>query len=222
MADRTGFAAPSTPSQRNTRARWKDGRLVLGVLLVAVTALTGAKIFASADDTTSVWAAKRAIPAGARITAADLTSARVRFTSDDSAQQYVASASELEGLVALRQISVGEFVPKEAAGTQLDSERTELPLSVQAGRLPADLLVGDQVDIWVVPKAGDTAGSGQQTARRLWDKVRVVQVDSVKTVTSATARRQVLVGLEPADAGRLPAGLAAIGLGEPVLVRRGR
>jgi hypothetical protein len=219
VADRSGFAAPSTPSQRTTRARWKDGRLVLGVLLVAVTALAGAKLLSAADDTTSVWAAKRVIPAGARISADDLTSARVRFTSDDSARQYVASVADLSGMIAVRQIGAGEFVPKEATATEVDSERTELPLSVQAGRLPADLAIGDQVDIWVVPKAND---AGEQTAaRRLWDKVRVVQIDSIKSVTSGTTRRQVLVGLETSQLGKLPSGLAAISLGEPVLVRRG-
>ena len=57
-AVRSGFGAPSVPAQRNRRARWKDGRLVLGVLLVAITALAGAKLLSSADDTTTIWAAK--------------------------------------------------------------------------------------------------------------------------------------------------------------------
>jgi hypothetical protein len=215
----TGFAAPSTPTQRNRRARWKDGRLVLGVLLVAVSALAGAKLLSAADDTTAVWAAGRDIPAGTRLNSDDLTSVRVRFTSSDAAGQYVAADADLKGLVAVRPISAGEFVPRQAAISQADSERTEVPLSIQTGRLPSDTTAGDQVDIWVVPKAGN---GQEQPARRLWGKVRVVQIDSAKGVAGGSARRQVLVGLTPADVSKLPSALAAIGAGEPVLVRRGR
>lgn len=216
---RPGFAAPSTPTQRNRRARWKDGRLVLGVLLVAITALAGARLMASADDTTAVWAAERDIPAGTKLSGDDLTSVRVRFTSSDVAGQYVAADANLQGMVATRAISAGEFVPREAAVSQVDNERTELPLSVQAGRLPADTAVGDQVDVWVVPKMNTGT---EQPARRLWDKVRIQQVDAVKGVAGGSARRQVLVALDRSDLAKLPGALAAIGSGEPVLVRRGR
>jgi hypothetical protein len=216
---RSGFTAPSTPTQRNRPARWKDGRLVLGVLLVAVTALAGAKVVSSADDTTAVWAAERDIPSGTRLTSDDLTSVRVRFTSNDAARQYVAAGAELSGLVTVRPISAGEFVPRQAAVSQGDSERTEVPLSIQTGRLPADTAAGDQVDIWVVPRAGN---GPEQPARRLWGKVRVVQVDSVKGVAGGSARRQVLIGLTPADVSKLPGALAAIGAGEPVLIRWSR
>ena len=215
----SGFAAPSTPTQRNRRARWKDGRLVLGVLLVAITALAGAKLLSSADDTSAIWAADKDIPAGTKLTGDDLTSVRVRFTSKEAAGHYVAADADLRGLVAVRAIGAGEFVPRQAALNQADNDRTELPLSIQTGRLPADTAAGDQVDVWVVPKASN---GPDQPARRLWDKVRVVQIDSVKGVAGGSARRQVLVGLDPADLVKLPSALAAMGSGEPVLIRRGR
>jgi hypothetical protein len=215
-AVRSGFAAPSTPTVRNRRARWKDGRLVLGVLLVAVTALAGAKLLSAADDTTTVYAADRDLPTGTRLTSDDLTTVRVRFTNGDEAGRYVDANADLTGLVIVRAIGVGEFVPREAAVSQTDNERTELPLSVASGRLPADLAIGDQVDVWVVPKDTD------QQAKRMWDTIRVVQVDTVKGMAGGTARRQVLVGLDPSDLPKLPAALAAMGSGEPVLVRRGR
>ncbi|WP_238334847.1 SAF domain-containing protein [Kribbella amoyensis] len=213
---RSGFAAQSVPAQRSRRARWKDGRLLLGVLLVAVTALAGAKVLSSADDTTSIWAAERDLPAGTRLTADDLTTVRVRFTGTDEANQYVAADADLKGLIVVRAVKAGEFVPRQAAVNQADNDRTELPLSVASGRLPADTAAGDQVDIWVVPK------DPEQPARKLYDTVRVVQIDAVKGVAGGSSRRQVLIGLEPADLPKLPAALAATGTGEPVLVRRGR
>ena len=218
MADspvpRSGFAAPSTPTLRNRRARWRDGRLLLGVLLVAITALAGAKLLSAADDTTAVWAAGRDLPAGTTLTGADLTTVRVRFTSGDAAGQYVAADADLKGLITTRRISKGEFVPREAATSQEETERTELPLSIATGRLPADTAVGDQVDVWVVPK--------EQQAKLLWAEVRVVQIDAVKGVSGGSARRQVLVGLDTKDVSKLPAALTLMSEGEPVLVRRGR
>jgi hypothetical protein len=213
---RSGFAAPSTPTLRNRRARWKDGRLLLGVLLVAITALGGAKLLSAADDTTAIWAAERDLPAGTKLTSQDLTTVRVRFTSDAAAGQYVAADADLKGLVVTRAVSKGEFVPREAAVTQADSQRTELPLSIATGRLPADTAAGDHVDIWVVPKAAD------QPAKQLWAEVRVIQVDTAKGVAGGSSRRQVLVGLEPTELTRLPAALAMMSTGEPVLIRRGR
>ncbi|GAB2653629.1 SAF domain-containing protein [Kribbella swartbergensis] len=211
----TGFGAPSVPAQRNRRARWKDGRLVLGVLLVAVTALTGAKLLSAADDTTTIWAAKHDIPAGRKLTNDDLTTARVRFTTTEDAERYVAAAADLNGLVLTRAVDAGEFVPRDAAVTEADNERTELPLSIASGRLPSDIAAGDEVDIWVVPKDAD------QPAKLLWAEVRVLQVDAVKGVAGGSARRQVLVGLARKDVQRLPATLSLMSAGEPVLVRRG-
>jgi hypothetical protein len=68
----------------------------------------------------------------------------------------------------------------------------------------------------VVPKAAD------QPAKQLWAEVRVIQVDTAKGVAGGSSRRQVLVGLEPRELTRLPAALAMMSTGEPVLIRRGR
>lgn len=210
-----GFGAPSIPAQRNRRARWKDGRLVLGVLLVAITALAGAKLLSSADDTTTIWAAKHDIPAGRTLTSDDLTTARVRFTNGEDAGRYVAADAELNGLVLTRAVDAGEFVPRDAAVSEAVNDRTEVPLSIATGRLPSDTAAGDEVDIWVVPKDAD------QTARLLWTNVRVLQIDAVKGVAGGSARRQVLIGLEQKDLQRLPAALSAMSTGEAVLVRQG-
>jgi hypothetical protein len=211
----TGFGAPSVPAQRNRRARLKDGRLVLGVLLVAITALAGAKLLSSADDTTTIWAAKHDLPAGTKLTGDDLTTARVRFTNSEDAERYVAADADLNGLVVNRAVDAGEFVPRDAAVSESDGDRTEMPLSVASGRLPSDTAAGDDVDVWVVPKDAD------QPAVLLWANVRVLQIDAVKGVAGGSARRQVLIGLARTDLQRLPAKLSAMSAGEPVLVRRG-
>jgi hypothetical protein len=211
---RSGFGAPAAPAQRNRKARWKDGRLVLGVLLVAVTALAGAKLLSSADDTTTIWAAKHELHVGSPLTDDDLTTVRVRFTNSNDSSKYLSADADLKGLVVGRTVGPGEFVPKDAAVTKSDQDRTEMPLSVATGHLPPDTAVGDVVDVWVVPKEDG------QAASMLWSGVRVLQIDSVKGVAGGSARRQVTVDLAQNDLGRIPAALAAINAGEPTLVRK--
>ncbi|HWD82127.1 MAG TPA: SAF domain-containing protein [Kribbella sp.] len=211
---RSGFGAPAAPAQRNRKARWRDGRLVLGVLLVAVTALAGAKLLSSADDTTTIWAAKHELRVGSPLTDDDLTTVRVRFTSGNDAGKYLSADADLKGLIVGRTVGQGEFVPKDAAVTESDKDRTELPLSVATGHLPSDIAVGDVVDVWVVPKEDG------QAAARWWTGVRVLQVDSVKGVAGGSARRQVTVDLSQSDLNRMGAALAAINAGEPTLVRK--
>jgi hypothetical protein len=211
---RSGFGAPAAPAQRNRKARWRDGRLVLGVLLVAVTALAGAKLLSAADDTTTIWAAKHELRIGSPLTDDDLTTVRVRFTSSNDSSKYLSADADLKGLIVGRTVGPGEFVPKDAAVTKSDQDRTELPLSVATGHLPPDTAVGDVVDVWVVPKEDG------QAASRLWSGVRIQQIDSVKGVAGGSARRQVTVDLAPDDLGRIPAALAAINAGEPTLVRK--
>jgi hypothetical protein len=213
-AVRSGFAAPAAPAQRNRKARWKDGRLVLGVLLVAITALAGAKLLSSADDTTTIWAAKHELKLGTPLTSDDLTTVRVRFTSSDDSQRYLSADADLKGLVVGRTVGPGEFVPKDAAVPAADRDRTEMPLSVATGHLPSDTAVGDLVDVWVVPKAEG------QPARPVWSSVRVLQIDSLKGVAGGSARRQVTIGLAESDVSRIPVALTAINSGEPTLVRK--
>ncbi|WP_427884892.1 SAF domain-containing protein [Kribbella sp. GL6] len=211
---RSGFGAAAAPAQRNRKARWKDGRLVLGVLLVAVTALAGAKLLSSADDTTTVWAAKHELRVGSPLTNDDLTTVRVRFTSSNDSGRYLSADADLKGLVVGRAVGQGEFVPKDAAVPKSDKDRTEMPLSVATGHLPPDIAVGDVVDVWVVPKEEG------HPASQLWTGVRVLQVDSVKGVAGGSARRQVTIDLSSADQSRMGSSLAAINAGEPTLVRK--
>jgi hypothetical protein len=214
----SGFAVPSPPAQRGRRARWKDGRLLVGVLLVAGSALAGAKVLSTADNTTPIWVAKRVITAGTKLTSEDLVSARVRFSSGDAARTYISTDAALDGRFAVRQIGAGEFVPRDAVASEHVASRIEVPLSVGAGRLPADIAVGNRVDVWVVPRS---TGQALLPAHRLWQGVQILQLDTARSVVGTSVRRQVLVAVSSDQAGILPNALAQLGAGEPVLVRRG-
>ena len=183
---------------------------MLGVLLVAVCALIGSRLLVTADDTSAVWVAKRSIPAGTELDENDLTTARVRFTGDES-ERYLTTSVRLDGLIAVRTIGAGELVPQAATVARRDADRLEVPLAVAAGRVPDDLAPGDLVDVWVVTKDDQAAA--------VWRDVQVISVEAPKGSLSS-AQRQVLVGLDPKQTGSLATGLQRVGTGEPLLVRR--
>ena len=59
---------PSSPwARRGSRPRWRDPRMLLGLLLVLASVLLGAKVLEAADDTVPVWAVSRDLPDGGRL-----------------------------------------------------------------------------------------------------------------------------------------------------------
>lgn len=183
--------------------------------MVAVCALAGSRLMASADDTTAVWVAKRAIAVGAAVEDDDLTVARIRFTGDE-AGRYLGADSPVTGRIAVRPIGAGELVPQAATSARRTAERLEVPLAVTAGGAPADLAVGDLVDVWAVGKDRSTTRPAA-----VWRAVEVISVESARGAVAST-QRQVLVGIDADQTDALAAGLQQLSTGTPVLVRRMR
>lgn len=136
--------------------RWLDARLVLGVLLVLVSVVGGARVFASADRFTTVYVAAHDLVPGEHITASDLAVGRVRL--DGQGAYYVAAGTPPVGYVVGRFVGAHEFVPLAAlapATAAVQSRFVTVP--VAPGHLPGDLGRGDVVDVYLTPHA--SAGS---------------------------------------------------------------
>jgi hypothetical protein len=155
---------PRTPSMtelaspRATRLvapRWLDVRLALGLLLVLVSVLAGARILAAADDYSVVYVAAHALTPGEHVTAADLTTGRVRL--DGQGAFYVAAHGAAPvGYVVTRYVGTHEFVPSAALARALPTGAGDryVTVPVATGHLPPGLGHGDLVDVYVTPKAG--------------------------------------------------------------------
>lgn len=192
----------SPPAVRARRASWRDPRLAVGVVLVCLSVVVGARVLASADDTVAVLAAGASLVAGQQLAPGDLTEVRLRFGSEEDADRYLPAGEELPaGTVLLRPIGPGELVPRSALGTK-EGGLVELPLSVDPGRVPASVRAGSVVDVWVTGDSGDDSGGdggggdGGRTERLLTD-VPVLSVSRAVGLGSG-GLRQVVVGI-PAD-----------------------
>jgi len=133
--------------------RWLDARLVLGVLLVALSVAAGARVFAAADNLTAVYVAAHDLAPGERLSADDLAVTHVRLR--DQAGLYIAAtATPPVGYVVSRYVGAHELVPVAAlaAGGSVEPSRL-VTVPVQPGHLADTLGRGDMVDVYLTPKA---------------------------------------------------------------------
>lgn len=146
---------PASPSASRLAApRWLDGRLVLGVLLVLVSVVVGARVLSTADRSTMVYAAASDLAAGGVLAEGDLRPVRVRLF--DSAPVYIGVTGDQSpvGFVLRRAVGAGELLPIEALvvpGQDVDYRQVTVP--VEVGHVPPALATHSQVDVWVTPDA---------------------------------------------------------------------
>jgi hypothetical protein len=177
---------------------WLDGRLVLGVLLVLVSVLIGAKVLAGADASQLVWVASHDLAPGTVLADADLHEGKVRLYGTSGL--YLAGGKPT-GYVVQRPISADELVPAGALsrpGERLP--RREVTVPVAAGHLPPDLSSSDQVDVYLTP--GDkavkrTTAKDGFASRLVLTGVTVVRVTRTGGLGSSAQDQPVVVSVDP-------------------------
>jgi Flp pilus assembly protein CpaB len=192
------------PAVRLARPRWRDGRLLAGVVLVLASVALGARTVAVAGHTTGVLVAAADLPAGHRLTAADLTALPARLDGR-AAGRYLAAgaASRLLGQVLLRDVGRGEYLPAAGVAPRPEQPWRDVPVQVPSALLPG-IGSGSRVDLVVATKAsGDTRG----TTRPLLADVPVLAVRAAGTGDSTVRLRvpvaDVLPVLSATNGGQL-------------------
>lgn len=195
--------------------RWLNARLAVGILLVLVSTVVGARVVGGADRTQPVWAARHRLPVGYQVTGADLAPVRVQLGT--AGGRYLgAGAAPPVGYVVGREVGSGQLVPVDslvAPGAGSGARRL-VAVPVEPGHYPHDLVAGDLVDVYVT---GKDAGAG------LGDTVRVLAAVPVQQVPEGgggvfAAGGGVAVELDIA-AGDVPALVSAAARGQVDLVR---
>ncbi len=186
------------------------------MLILAGSVLLGSWVVATSDDSVNVWGVRDALPAGARIRAADLETRRIRF-ADGSVDRYLPATAPVIGEVLVRAVGPGELLPAAAIAGTKGPVGVQLPLTVERGELPTVLRPGSVVDVWVAPR--DPVPGGTR-ARRVLQDVTVIDVpraaDPLAPATSATILLAVSESEDIADV------LGATGNGRVVLTLRGQ
>jgi len=188
-----GGAVP--PAVRVRGPRWKNARLIIGLLLILVSVAVGARLFATADRTTSVWAAARDLDVGAVLRDGDLVRRQVRLL--DVTDKYLAADTAPVGYTLTRAVGDGELVPSAAVrGPGAAGERRLVTVTVPRDRLPAQLSAGSRVDVYVTPKA--RSGEEPPPAELAVSAASVTSVgDTRRGLGSATSQVGVVLAVPP-------------------------
>lgn len=228
---------PASPrASRLAAPRWLDGRLVLGLLLVLVSVVVGARVLSSADRSTLVWAASKDLTAGTLLADGDLEPVRVRLF--ESAGQYVGAGGRPPvGYVVRRGLGAGELLPQDALHSPEQSAALRLvTVPVEAGHYPPTLRDDERVDLWVTPRtepepdpdsaagptaAGDVAPSASvplvlRGAQQVLSQVVVAAGPVQDDLAGAGGTVPIVLQVRSADVDEV---VSAMGLGRLDLVR---
>jgi hypothetical protein len=215
---------PSPTADRSSRSRWRDPRLALGLAVVALCAVLGARLLAGADDTVGVWVAAVPLSAGQPVTGADLARREVRFQGVGDADRYVSADDQLpQGATLARPVGVGEMLPRAALRVTGGGALTEVPLALGVDAVPTSVRVGTTVDVWVLPerRALDEAAPGRARpaarSRLVFDDVAVVSAPEVGSSLGPATTRSVVIGVPAGRPARLAASIAALADGDLLL-----
>ncbi|MDO5025456.1 MAG: hypothetical protein Q4E03_02930 [Trueperella sp.] len=124
---------------------WKDPRLALGILLIAIGGIAGTLLFGS-GATVAVLQARSDIPAGT-----DLTAQHFNITEvpEAVAKQLVPATELSENAVAGRTIYASEFLSSHALSTSGRDDRVDVGIPLLAP--PASSLrPGQEIQVWQI------------------------------------------------------------------------
>jgi hypothetical protein len=177
---------------------WLDVRLLLGVVLVLVSVLIGAKVVSGASRTYPAVAVTRDLAAGKILSSDDVKLAQVQLP-DHGKGVYLSTLSDAVGKQLDRALSAGELVPGGAVAQT--EPRTTLTVPIAAGAAP-NLHTGQRIEVWVSTAACSSVVLLPDVT------VQDVHADAGGSFTSGTGGQDVVISVPPAVADRVIAALA--------------
>jgi len=129
---------------RVRRPSWRDPRLLVGVLLIAVAVVAVTSVVRGADTTTPYFAAARVLPPGTVLQRDDLTVVHAHLTG----VAYLPADAVPWGQVVTRTVAAGELLPASALVTEggFDGRPVGVRTSVPVA---ATITAGSVVDVYV-------------------------------------------------------------------------
>lgn len=205
---RTHAASDVPAATRAQSPGWRDPRLWVGVALVAVSVVAGARLLGGADDSVTVWSAASDLAPGDRLTADDLVATSVRFDEPADLGRYLATGEALpDDLQLVRGLGEGELVPSAALGSAEESDTVSLSLSFPSELVPSGIGTGSVVELWVVP--GADGRRTELTGPVLSDVVVIDAPSATESLGSVGGGRQLVLGIPRGESDALASLLAA-------------
>lgn len=195
---------PDAPAaERLRRPSWRDPRLLVGLLIVALSVSGVIALLAAQNRTAQVYAADRLLTVGDQLTVEDLRVVDVQI--DEVKDSYLSASEQLPSESQIITIvQEGELVPRRAVGPQDPQGRQAVTVEVDH-TLARGVEPARMVDVW----AADAGAVGQQQEVEVQRIAAGAQVAAL-TEASNTFGAQAVVTVELlVDPEELPALLAA-------------
>lgn len=211
-----GLTAP--PATRARSAGWRDPRLWIGLAIVALSIVAGARLLGAADDTVQVWSVAEPMAAGEPISQDDLQATRVRFADQADLDRYLLTTDPMDGdAVLARAVEAGELLPRSALSEVSTDGVVRVPLTLPGTAVLPTLRPGQRVDVYVSPQQSAKV----EPAELVFEDAEVVSVSAPADGLGAASERQLVLGVDPSMRDRLPEALGQISSGAVTVVGRG-
>jgi hypothetical protein len=195
---------PAPTLMRLRRPRWKDPRLLVGIVLVVLSVLLGALLASRASATSTVLVARDEVVIGDELGPESFTTAEVRL--GDQSARYATSPQDLpDGATALRSVHPGELLPLSAIGQGGGGDLRPVVIPVDSA-VAGSVGPGRPVELWRT-EAEDR--DKDALAELLVEDATVRRVFEGSTLGMRSMSVEVLV-----PASDLPAVLEALGAGD--------
>lgn len=184
----------------------------IGVAIVAVSIIAGARILGAADDSVSVWAVARDIAPGDTVGEDDLVPTSVRFGDRADLERYLPTSATLpDDLRLTRGLGAGELVPAAALGSGEEADTVIVSLAFPHELIPTNIGAGSNIELLVVPddNTGDARAQEGEPTTVLTDVVVIDAPSAADSLGSVSRGRQLVLGIPDADPDALIDILAA-------------
>ncbi len=129
--------------QRNVRRILAGGGLLLSFLALS--------ILLNSTPRSSLWMVTTSIPSGSKILASEVKLVKANLKEDS--HHYIASTESVIGQYSTRLLQSGDLIAlTDISHTAKNLAANYLPIGIAVNDLPLDLIAGDLVDIYVIPK----------------------------------------------------------------------
>lgn len=188
----------SPPARRIRQTSWLDLRVILGIVLVLVSVVLGARVVSAADASVQVWAVSHDLAAGTTLAGDDVRPVRVRLLND--ADRYVRATAPLAGRTLTRPVGAGELLPSAALTSSPAGRVISVPVPLL--HAPDSLRRGQLIDVFATTKS--TSGTATSTTERVLAGVPVQAVRAPRSgLSGAGAEYAVLIRVSPESVKRL-------------------
>lgn len=194
---------PGPAAQRLRAPSWRDPRLLVGVLIVALSVSGVIALVTTQNRTTPVYAADRLLAVGDRLSVEDLRVVQVQI--DELSEAYLPASGALpEDAELIAMVDEGELIPRRAVAEDDPQGRQAMTITVEH-TLARGVEPGRLVDVWAAD-AGALGAQEEVAVEQLAARAQVSEITESNTTFGTQERVTVELLVDPEE---LPALLGA-------------